>query len=478
MSLMLMVLGNVLIPGTIMLGAILLQYGWRGRVINDHPWCKACGFDLFQRWPDAARCPECGTNLKSPGAVRHGQRAVRPKPLVIGAGLVSVGLIGLVLNFSVIFRDSLKPDWWLVFEANSGSPATEIGALDELNRRLVGGGLGSKDVRALVEDGLKCQADPERIWHFQWGDFIEAARKTGLVTDEQWRDYLRHTVSFRFEARPRVREGEGWILSLAHSRQRQGHAPRYLFRKRVMRVRTSGRSWPVHDSCGWQTWYGGGRSRQLLIPFGPGHYDIELDVQYDVADPLVIAAGGSIDPTDDIQPAARWQVTYSAHVEIVEPEESLVALIDDPALRETMAAFIKIHALRIATTTTSATPADSTQPEKVTRSLALMCHLRCEPGLPVGMAFDVFLRDETRRWHLGSGRLKPDLDYPGGCVFHTDPDDPDFADFNARHVDVILAPNTEIAEADSDFLEIWGREIVFEDVPVHWPCDVIRQSTD
>lgn len=40
----------------------LLIRGWRGKRIDDHPLCRACGFDLSGN-SDAKSCPECGAAL-------------------------------------------------------------------------------------------------------------------------------------------------------------------------------------------------------------------------------------------------------------------------------------------------------------------------------------------------------------------------------------------------------------------------------
>lgn len=46
--------------GLAALGLALFWRGWRGRRIDNHPWCRKCRFDLKGLWPGAARCPECG----------------------------------------------------------------------------------------------------------------------------------------------------------------------------------------------------------------------------------------------------------------------------------------------------------------------------------------------------------------------------------------------------------------------------------
>lgn len=46
--------------GLAALGLALFWRGWRGRRIDNHPWCRKCRLDLKGLRPGAARCPECG----------------------------------------------------------------------------------------------------------------------------------------------------------------------------------------------------------------------------------------------------------------------------------------------------------------------------------------------------------------------------------------------------------------------------------
>src|SRR5262245_40441147 len=66
-------------------GLVLLWLGWRGRRLDDHPWCRRCKFDLYGRWPSASVCPECGKELHRRRAVRIGQRRKRPIVIFVSA---------------------------------------------------------------------------------------------------------------------------------------------------------------------------------------------------------------------------------------------------------------------------------------------------------------------------------------------------------------------------------------------------------
>ena len=40
-----------------LLAALLIRRGKRGRIVNDHPICRACGFDLFNLPTDRDAVP-------------------------------------------------------------------------------------------------------------------------------------------------------------------------------------------------------------------------------------------------------------------------------------------------------------------------------------------------------------------------------------------------------------------------------------
>src|SRR4029434_331876 len=80
----------LILPGA--LGLALLIRGWRARVVDDHPLCRRCGYDLVAS-EQAVHCPECGRDLWQPRAIRIGHRRKRRASLAFGA-LLLVATLG------------------------------------------------------------------------------------------------------------------------------------------------------------------------------------------------------------------------------------------------------------------------------------------------------------------------------------------------------------------------------------------------
>lgn len=99
----------------------LLQRGFRGRAIDDHPICAHCRFDLSGRPQPGGNCPECGAKLWRSNAVRVGNREKREGLIYAGAAvllLLALPCIALTLiSFQKINLIRLKPVWWLVRDA-------------------------------------------------------------------------------------------------------------------------------------------------------------------------------------------------------------------------------------------------------------------------------------------------------------------------------------------------------------------------
>jgi hypothetical protein len=193
-------------------GLVLLWLGWRGRRLDDHPWCRRCKFDLYGRWPGATVCPECGSVLNRPRAVRTGHRRKRPVLLLTSAIILTPLFVpaGQNLWHEAVTLDSIRiaPTWWLVRSAEDSNSASAWRAIRELSRRLLKRDLNSEVTTRLIKTGLRIQADPKGPWSGDWGDFIEYSWNLGLLSDDQQRAYVLNAYSFDIATRASIAEGD------------------------------------------------------------------------------------------------------------------------------------------------------------------------------------------------------------------------------------------------------------------------------
>ena len=85
--------------GAFALGAVLVWRGVRGRLVDDDPHCRRCGYNLIATPRRPGRCPECGATIHGLGTIRLGARKPRERLIIVGAAimLLCLGPIGLAL---------------------------------------------------------------------------------------------------------------------------------------------------------------------------------------------------------------------------------------------------------------------------------------------------------------------------------------------------------------------------------------------
>ena len=195
-------------------GAFLVARGWRGRLLDDHPLCRRCGFDLFGLPAGSIVCSECGADLDKPRAIVVGHRQRRPGFILLGAAMVLLSIWFPVRRAVDDVREAgliaCEPVWVLRWQANRAStPTTQRSqVLAELLGRLRIRELSDSQILAIADQGLRIQADPAQPWLREWGDFIETAHREGKLDDARWRQYARNLCTFAMRVRPRVRRGD------------------------------------------------------------------------------------------------------------------------------------------------------------------------------------------------------------------------------------------------------------------------------
>ena len=161
----------------IITGSVLFVFAWRGRLVNTHPHCRGCGFDLSGlQLEQTPNCPECGRLItSSKGAIRYGKRKRR-------RGFVAFACLVLMLGVSAMFWQPIsrvsglsKINWYEVLpETMVLSMATKgnTKALDVFHDRMIPGEVSDPDLLELVEHAITLLDDESVVWDERWGNVI------------------------------------------------------------------------------------------------------------------------------------------------------------------------------------------------------------------------------------------------------------------------------------------------------------------
>jgi hypothetical protein len=203
------------------LGALsFLVVARRGRVVDDHPLCRRCGFDLFGTPHTTDRCNECGRDLRAPGAIRIGHR--KPIGWLTWASSLTLAACLLVLAIQIATASgrfnwrAYAPLGWLQRDAASPDATVRDPALAEILRRVEAKAISAKQASSLVEQALTHQADASQAWVPRWGELLERLRDQQQVSNEQWGRYAMQAFSQGLTARPKVVKGDPLPLEFNH----------------------------------------------------------------------------------------------------------------------------------------------------------------------------------------------------------------------------------------------------------------------
>ncbi len=190
---------------TLALGVILLSLGRRGRRLDRTPVCRTCGVDISATLPQSKTCPECGSGLNRPKAVRLGHRKHIIPLVILGAILtllpISVLRLSLYATLTGTSFSTYKPVPLLLAQARHGNTDAVAEAGNELLSRLNAGTLDDSQLASLVQAILEQQADPAAPWHESLGDIIETAELMQRIDKATYQQFLNNAMVFGFEPR-------------------------------------------------------------------------------------------------------------------------------------------------------------------------------------------------------------------------------------------------------------------------------------
>lgn len=424
----------------LMLGVALISLGLRGRRLDDHPVCRRCRFDLSGT-PGRALCPECGSKLEAPAAMRIGNRRRRPGLIAAGIACVVLLLLGAGLAFSSS-RFNLAPHLptpVLMLQARIAGSAAESLAAKELIARHAAKKLSPSQTAAALDLALARQADRSRAWDPAWGDYIAAVHAAGGLSVQQLAQYLENGLLPTISVRPRAIAGEKAGLEAAIRADRLSAATSISVLMELERLSVG--ETPVTDIAGGATLGMNGQggpsawSRAIKVPAVPGKHAVETTWR------LTVTEGNR--PL----PAAVWSIRSTATTELLPPGSELIRLIKDESQRPAVEAAVSVRPI-----TCNADGKHANIEVRINST-------------PVPLACEVFLRDATgKEWKVGAVTARassPNNSHSSAVGLGAD-----LAGFSGDRADVILRPRPAAAAASIHINEIWGGEIVLPGISV------------
>jgi len=332
-----------------------------------------------------------------------------------------------------------------------------------LIERIKTGAMSDSSVKDLVAFALCRQADRTAAWTRVWGDVIEAAGKVGLLSRDQWIQYVDQMYApLLLTIRDPVRIGDPLVIELRLSDERKGnHELVGFFGVKSLSIDGDHVGIPSGGPSGCPL-SGinprGGRSHVRFSGSIPSHTLSKLALargKHAVTYRAAIKARPPWTTANDM--AITTTITLTREIMFVGPEEQTVTLIWDKSMAEAVRNSIRIENLCLSPVRMGPGPiADS----PLVNSKA---DLIVGPA-PVDLAYSVYLRQGRKarlldQFHMRAGNsLKM---YLSAQLW----------ELKDAPVDVILQPSRKEAAGTLTINRILGDEIIIRNVPVKWAIE-------
>lgn len=448
-ALLILIAGGLVVLTLLGIAWLIIRAGRRGVLIDDHPLCRACGFDLVALPDSSERCSECGADLTQPGKVIHGHTKPRAGLLVSGVAMLAVTLIlaaGITLSTArAIDFAAYKPTWWVLREANSSSRPLREDAMARLIARDEAGTLDPARRQQLIELALAHQANAAIPWDPAWGTYLSDRLLDGTLSETQRDRFVAEMIApaaMAMTLRKDIRVGDPLRLNvLAGGTRMPGMtnlAARY--RQRDERYFVDGRPLKrygdVGDSGGASTLtvapsiYSTVNAEQL-VGIVEGEHEIEFRSKIDIVDGF----------DRDARLVASVPVLLKGRFILHPRNTDLVSRIVDPKL-----------APRFASLWTASIELESGPRASVRLDSQFSIS-------PTGYAFDVVVCQGKREWLAGTmcAQAGPTGSWHLGTSLEG---------IQPGTADIVLRTNPEAAKWSVDVFEIWEGEVVLKNVPV------------
>ena len=444
----LLLIAFAIVAGFAVAGA-LVRLGLIGRATDDHPVCRACRFDLYNLPPDRTACPECGSDLRAPRAVRVGNRTRRPAPLYAGLALLLLSTLAACLVGTIVARgiDTYRwlPDAWVERDTRSPLRSQQTRAWAELKRRFLDNGLSSKRTARLVDAALTRQAVTNTAWLTEIGDFVEAVHKAHALPQDKWVRYARQGIHVVLRARKQVGRADPIVPELVEDGDRV--AADSLLLANLVDVNPRGDLVverdpppPVKPTCeqmGTGSWVYGvdvEEDRAAMSAGSAGKHTVEVSATVEVLE------GSEMDPMN-AKPVFREQYKASADFELVDRQTVEIELVPDtPQLRKQMEAVITM----------------GTAERLPDANYLFIRYSQTAP--PVPTAFRVTVRQGDHQWK-DVATCEAGHKINGAFLVPA-------KGFDGDKVDVILEPDVNVARETIDTTRMWNGRMEFKDIPI------------
>jgi hypothetical protein len=435
-------------------GAVLLWLGRRGRLVGDHPHCRACGYDLSGLGKETTSCPECGGDLAPDKATVIGRRTPRVACLWAGGLLLLFALATAVQDARMSVRawelEANRPVWWLRRQLKAAKPDRDR-AFAELRRRLDAHELWASQTTAVARDLIALQSDPAHNSSSGWVEFIATARRRGALGDAEWRWYASQAVTYEARCRARVAQGDCLPFESEFG-LRAPRGTRLWFTHRLSKIEVSGvrlelpANDPLRNDLDGTVTRSSGRyghppyelRPELLARAGikAGPQTLKLLFEVSVHDDPISDESAASSP-----PLVQKTVTCELPWTLLPPHASSVEVVQNPEVDTAVHASVGLI--------------DDVWCKRIDGGESFLS-VRLKTQIPgLHLASRLYARVGSREWPLGRILYRTDVSVR-------------LPDFDAARFDLILRPDVDSAVHTVDVTRIWGGELVLRDVPVVW----------
>ena len=421
----------------LILSLVLLKIAYLPRRSGLTPHCSKCNYTLTGLGSD--RCPECGQPL-SPTTTVHGERPRRP---ILGA-VGSLFLLLAIANTAIILAGDnvnwyqYKPTAWVIQDAADPAPALAQKAWAELQRRMQDNDLTESQHDQLTEVALAEQARPSAGPIGQpLLDYLGARAADGKLSKLQLERFVDQGTKFTLAVRERVAKGDPAYYRISYTGR--GPASGWWSNIGVKEIRIDGKTVQKggHGSSG--SAFGGGRGALgSEVKFDePGPHTMEVLVEQ------TIRRGSQPNPDQGAVFLTRTIPLKADFTVLPDAPPDFIKLVRDKPTPEELQNLIRVRSAVL-----------------VPDAEYLNLNLECAP-LPIGIAFDVFIRIGDQELKLGTMSLsnKKQMGFSMGEAIVKKFGRP-------KVLTVILRTSDHAARRSVDLYEIWDGELVFEDFPV------------